>query len=623
MGAETDGCVSAASQQAKCVLLSRRDVIDKVAALTFGAAGAAILAACSATTPAANTVGRSSSALSTGTSSSPTTSSASVTSASVTSSSQAASSLIATTASSNAATTAAATTPASTSSAAAHAANANIPTYVPLSAVQPDLPGTAAGVPAGYLKLPASYAAYSGTPGKGGNLSFFTIDYTPPVRPLAGNTFWQELNKKLGVNLQVDLVPASGYQDKFAALTASGSIPDMVVFPVFQPVPHLNSLLEHEFVNLTSYLAGDKVKSYPNLANLDTYAWRNSMVNNQIWGMPISRSIAGGGLLFRDDWAKAQSLALPQNADDFFKILKAFTDPTKSRWGMAAVQNGTFNVGYFLQMYRGPNNWRLNPDKTLTNAIEAPEYEQAVAYAVKVFKAGCYYPGSANLSILQAKQLFAASKVGCYTDGITASPQMWMDFKSADPTHTFTLLQPFGYDGGKAAYALGSGLFSYTAVSKKAASRVQEILSIFDYCAAPFGSAQWQFLSFGIEGHDWKPGPNGARIPTKTGQRELLPTGYIGAPPYYLYDSEYPEVTKIMYEFSKKAVPQGVNDPTIGLYSATAASKSASLARLVNDRVVSIVSGRSPITALKTLVSDWKSQGGDQMRKEYEAALGK
>lgn len=615
MHADVDQSVAATARRITSPRFSRRALLGRAAALALAGSGVAILAACSSATTATTSTSSASSTLAT--SSAASSGAGSVTpSGSSSASTSVAGSSVATTSSVSVSTTPSAT------SATASAASANVPTYVPLASVKPDLPGTAAGVPAGYLKLPTPYSAYSGVPGKGGNLSFYTIDYVPPVRPLSRNQFWQQLNKNLGVNLQVNLVPASAYQDKFAAMTAAGNLPDMVVFPVFQPVPHLNSLLTNEFVNLTPYLGGDKVKSYPNLANLDTYAWQNSMINNQIWGVPISRSVAGNAFLFRDDWAKVQNLALPSNADDFFKVMQAFTDPTKSRWGMGAVQNGMFNVGNFLQMYRGPNNWALGPNKTLTNAIETPQFEQAVAFAVKLFKAGCYYPGSANLSILQAKQFFAAGKIGCYPDGITASPQMWMNFKTADPASTFTLLPPFGYDGGKAAYALSNGLFSYTTVSKRAASRIDEILNIFDYCAAPFGSEQWQFLNFGIKNQDWKPGSNGARVPTKTGQRELLPTGYIGAPPYYLYDSEYPEVTQIMYAFTKEAVPQGVNDPTITLYSATAASKGASLARLVNDRVVSIVSGRSAMSDLTTLIADWKSQGGDQIRKEYEAALG-
>lgn len=385
---------------------------------------------------------------------------------------------------------------------------------------------------------------------------------------------------------------------------------------------HLSELLSHEFVDLTPHLAGDKVKDFPNLANIDTYAWRNSMVNKKIWGVPISRSVAGNAFLFRDDWAKQMNLDLPKTADDFFKVIKAFTDPKKNRWGIAGVQNTYFNVGNFVQMYGGPNNWRLNSNKTLTNVIESPEFEQAVAFAKKLFDAGLYYPGSANLNILQAKQFFAAGKIGCYPDGITASPQMWQNFKTADPKASFTLLPPFGANGGKAAYALSNGLFSYTTVSKNVESKVTEMLNIIDYCAAPFGSAQWLFLNFGVKGVDWTTGTGNVPVSTKVGQNERLPVGYIGAPPYILYDSQYPEVTKFMHAFCEEAVPQGINDPTIGLYSATAASQGASLARLINDRVVSIVSGRSAMSALKTLISDWKTQGGDKMRKEYEAALG-
>ncbi|MCL4544622.1 MAG: hypothetical protein M1118_08525 [Chloroflexi bacterium] len=105
---------------------------------------------------------------------------------------------------------------------------------------------------------------------------------------------------------------------------------------------------------------------------------------------------------------------------------------------------------------------------------------------------------------------------------------------------------------------MSNGLFSYTTVSKKNQSRIEEILDIFDYCAAPFGSEQWQYLNFGVKGWDWNPNKSGAPVLTKTGRSEQFPTGYICAPPYILYDSQHPEVTKVMHKFCDEAVPQGV-----------------------------------------------------------------
>ena len=65
----------------------------------------------------------------------------------------------------------------------------------------------------------------------------------------------------------------------------------------------------------------------------------------------------------------------------------------------------------------------------------------------------------------------------------------------------------------------------------------------------------------------------------------------------------------------------GVKDPTLGLYSPSFANLNASLTQAVNDGVSDIVQGRRPVTDLDSIVSTWRSNGGDTIRQEYQAAL--
>jgi putative aldouronate transport system substrate-binding protein len=62
-------------------------------------------------------------------------------------------------------------------------------------------------------------------------------------------------------------------------------------------------------------------------------------------------------------------------------------------------------------------------------------------------------------------------------------------------------------------------------------------------------------------------------------------------------------------------------DPTATLYSDTFASKGTGLAQLIYNGVGEVVLGRQPVSAVDQIISDWKSQGGDKMRAEFEQAL--
>jgi putative aldouronate transport system substrate-binding protein len=69
-------------------------------------------------------------------------------------------------------------------------------------------------------------------------------------------------------------------------------------------------------------------------------------------------------------------------------------------------------------------------------------------------------------------------------------------------------------------------------------------------------------------------------------------------------------------------VPYGVEDPTLGLYSTTSSSKGVPLTQKFAEGTVDIVLGRRPMGDFDGLVREWQSGGGDQIRQEFQQALG-
>ena len=62
-------------------------------------------------------------------------------------------------------------------------------------------------------------------------------------------------------------------------------------------------------------------------------------------------------------------------------------------------------------------------------------------------------------------------------------------------------------------------------------------------------------------------------------------------------------------------------DPTLGLYSPTAATQSPLAQDAFMAGVSDIVQGRRPIAEIDTLLTDWRSKAGDKMRAEFQDAL--
>jgi putative aldouronate transport system substrate-binding protein len=60
----------------------------------------------------------------------------------------------------------------------------------------------------------------------------------------------------------------------------------------------------------------------------------------------------------------------------------------------------------------------------------------------------------------------------------------------------------------------------------------------------------------------------------------------------------------------------GVEDPSIGTFSPTFASKGTTLLDRVGGGVQDIVAGRRALSDYDSLVQEWRTSGGDQVKEE-------
>src|SRR5207244_4208619 len=84
-----------------------------------------------------------------------------------------------------------------------------LPTYLPFQGQsQPDLPGSAGGLDPAYFKFPSQLTqTVPQAAGDGSDVSAIVVlTYSPPPGP-DQNAAWQTVNKQLGVNLKLQMVP--------------------------------------------------------------------------------------------------------------------------------------------------------------------------------------------------------------------------------------------------------------------------------------------------------------------------------------------------------------------------------------------------------------------------------
>ncbi|WP_327239698.1 hypothetical protein OG243_13820 [Streptomyces sp. NBC_01318] len=498
-------------------------------------------------------------------------------------------------------------------------AKLKLPTYVAAQTAPADLAGNAAGLDATYLRYPKKLTkSVAKAPGDGSRITALTETFTTPAPAQSKNAYWQELNKRLGSQFDMTIVveEGAGYPGKFNAIIASGDIPDLVWFPPNQGLQHVPELLDAKFHDLTPHLSGDAVKKYPNLANLPTTAWKTAVINGKIRGVAVAYGSMGQVYVVNQDFWKPVGGAEFTSAEDFLAKGKELLDAKRNKYVLEPAYVN--HVGQFAQWFGAPAAWRLEDGK-LTHLYETEEYLEAVAFAVKVRKAGLFWPDP-NLSTTMEK--VAQGSLGAY---VQSFPSFLTDVKTYD--FPFGVIVPFaGKAGATPSYTLGYGSVGYTAIAKKAdTKRVEMLLRVLDYLAAPFGTEERLFLDNGIEGTHYTRTSNGDIKLTAKGNAEAvttaMPLAFLANTPEYIYLPGKSELASKIHGWQEELLKLGKANPTSGHFSDTSTKKSASIGTAVSDTVLDVVAGRKSISAFQDQVKKWRSGGGDQMRAEYEASI--
>ena len=145
---------------------------------------------------------------------------------------------------------------------------------------------------------------------------------------------------------------------------------------------------------------------------------------------------------------------------------------------------------------------------------------------------------------------------------------------------------------------------------------------MLNYLAAPVGTTEALLLQYGVEGPDFTRDTNGNPVPTPQGLVDtVVPWKNISGPPDYLFSATSAEYVPVTYQAQKEHFASTVPNATVGLYSPTDASKGITLRTTFIDKMNDILFGRQPVSTYDDLVKEWRANGGDTIRAEYEKAF--
>jgi len=498
---------------------------------------------------------------------------------------------------------------------------AALPAYVPSTALKADIPSVAGGADAAtdpaFLSYPATpVSTVSGVPGKGG--SYTAVTPLWGTNPPAGNSFFQAMNKALGVELTVKPADGNTYDTIVPTMTAAKKLPDWINLPAWWNAKfNTGALVGSQLADLTPYLSGDNIKKYPNLAAIPTGAWQNGVWGDKLYGIPCFSTSFGipGAVFYRRDILEGRGITADQikSADDLMNLGKELTDAKRGVWAFD-------DVWVYLQIaWNVPMNWRIDNGK-LVHPFETQEFLEALDWHNKLATSGYMHPdalagdnANGNTRFYSGKTLIGGGGLGAWN---LADHQSGT---AADPNYRRGALNPITASGkGTPVVYMGasSSMISYLNADLKPA-QIEETLSVANYLAAPYGTAEYTLVNFGVEGvHHTR--VNGVPTYTDEGKKDVQATAFpfLAAPSSVISNPGGDQVTKDFAAWQAANVKYLTKPPFWGMnFSMPQAISSAQAAQNVNDTLKDCYHGKKKVSDVQDAIAGWRSGPGERLKQ--------
>lgn len=327
----------------------------------------------------------------------------------------------------------------------------------------------------------------------------FDYNVDPQGMSLKDNEYIQFLQEKTGVRVELESPGTAGYMDKLNILMASGSYPD--AFAVNEK--DKNKLLQFANDGLLTDLS-PYIEKYPNLKkNMPADAWLPVTEKGKIWAIPYNRHDGFTQVVYvNKKWLDTLGLSVPKTIDEFYNVMKAFTEQDPDRngkndtFGLVALNDLSyggriFQAAYDAESYKFRNNELLPAEIT-------DEYKKYLLFMNKLVTEKILDPEWPTTTGTIFRQKINTGKYGMFSgfwhfkSGKEFSPGIM------DPYIAIDL--PLREDGTPSQMTYNSTNRHYVAIPKDT-KNIDALMKFFDWVLSDEGT---RYTFMGIEGKHYK-----------------------------------------------------------------------------------------------------------------------
>jgi len=427
----------------------------------------------------------------------------------------------------------------------------------------------------------------------------------------------EELTK---TKLTFNWVPSTSYADKLNITLASGQLPNILY------VPEKSSSILSGVKAGAFWEIGPLLKDYKNLSQIDKDVLWNTAINGKYYALYRSRPFGRNGITYRKDWLANVGLQEPKTIDDFYNMVKAFTnnDPDKNgkndTYGLAASKTN-MQFAMSLPWFGAPNKWGADESGKLAPDFTFSGYKDALKFWKKLYSEKLINQDFAVFEPTKVADLFNNGKVGTLIDVADAAQRADEGMVKADPSKANAvdvIGAVEGPDGLRNLPTSGyAGMFLFPKSSNKTEADLKKVIKFMD---AINNKEEQVLINNGIENLTFKldkgftskmsPAP---ALTLNTGLGQLgtaIPENYSYLP---VQTPVRIKVVKVIEENKKTAV----TNPTEPYVSKTYTTKGAQLDNIIEDARVKFIVGQIDEKGFDAAIATWKKSGGDDVITEY------
>lgn len=434
---------------------------------------------------------------------------------------------------------------------------------------------------------------------------------------------WKRLEEYTHTDLNIIWTPNASYNDKMNITLSSGTLP-MVIKVENTRIPSVAAAIQKgQFWEIGPYLS-----RYPNLSKANPEILGNISNGGKVYGIYRARQQGRPGISYRKDWLDKLGLAEPQTIDDFYAMLKAFTEGDPDGNGIhdtygLAVSKYPLPWDMMQVWFGAPNKWGIDENGRLVPEHFTAEYRDSLKFFRKLYAEGLvnsdfpiFDPTRWNEQVTSGHagvMLDVADTAGRLETGLKQNnPKAVIDVRGAVAgSHGLRSLSTTGYNG-------------IYLISKSGVGTEQELLKVLDFMDKLNDEPVQRMLYYGLENIHYRM-YNGAIEPVPNDQ---VP------PEYNANDLEQllpliPELTKFK---SGSPLREKVNDviaenarilvtnPAEGLESTTYIQKGSMLDEMIEQARIQYITGKIDDPAFDGLLEAWRTIGGDKVIQEINEA---